>query len=77
MISGKCLFDKGSCNGANVKLIYKGDIVSELTLQADGVFQFPGLTGNLYTVIVEIRKYNLKEVREMQPGQSLEIKLIN
>ena len=70
-IEGKCSYTKGSCSGAKVSLIYKGNVITTHIIKPDGLFSFSGLKDKKYKVEIELTNSKVKKIVDTRTGNRI------
>ncbi len=77
-ISGSCEYRGGTCNGTEVTLLKDGEIIYSTTMTSRGEFHIPKLKLNeSYQLLLSLKKYGLKEKRNVSSGDFISIKLLD
>ena len=75
-ISGTCSYREASCNGAQITLYKKDNVIFEMTLTSIAGFKIPKLKKNEdYTLKLDWPKHKLTEVKEVRTGEFISITL--
>jgi hypothetical protein len=75
-LAGACEINNGTCNGAEIVLFDQDQKIFTATLTSSAEFQIPRLKRNVsYKFVLNWKKHNISEVRTVEAGQFVSIKI--